>query len=260
MQKHFNSGDIVYWCGRGNEISSELLRGEGAYIVKFGMVNEQFSDIVYIDFLEKKEYRYIDGIYIGDFIECQWMQKRKKLPKGWTYNTKLYTIEERIDPKDKEKIDELNDLRDPQSVRKAYDLGLLVKADTKFHGTIETDITNEGYMVLAKYPMWKHYRTHESVTSSRLYFTYLEAQNEAKEKNAELIRQAELSDYDWSVEHIDDTLARWQYITGETAEKKDGYREFILEKERVEDIETRVFHGNVQWRYVGGKNWHDIIL
>ena len=44
FEKRFNHGDIVYWCNRnGNE-----------YNVKYGRVDEQFSDDVYIDLLEQK--------------------------------------------------------------------------------------------------------------------------------------------------------------------------------------------------------------
>lgn len=45
------------------------------------MVDEQFSDAVYIDFLEPKENRYIDGVPIDEFCEHQNEQKYKNFQK-----------------------------------------------------------------------------------------------------------------------------------------------------------------------------------
>ena len=75
FEKRFKNGDIVYWC------HSE---GNGRYTVKYGMVDEQFSDAVVIDYLAARERRLVNGIPIDEF-ESE--TKYKKLPKGWTYDT-----------------------------------------------------------------------------------------------------------------------------------------------------------------------------
>lgn len=251
MTKRFHPGDIVYWCGRE----------AGKYVVKWGMVDEQYSDAVRIEFLEAKECRYIDGVPIVEFIRHQNEQKYKKLPKGWTYNTKMFDLDCVKDPEDVNLWNKLSPrIDDPESIKRAYDAGILVKAYLKFHGDIEADITKEGYKIVCKEPMYRNYSTHTSIRPDRVYTTYQEAQDEVDANTAEFVRQSELSDYDWSVEQIDKTLARWQLTVGATDEERAAYRKWILDMEHVEDIETRVYLGNVQWKYEKNKKWNNITL
>ena len=127
MVKRFNKGDIVYWCNRkGHEFS-----------VKWGMVDEQFDrSVVYVDYLSPKEIRLVNGVPIDEFKS---EEKFRKLPKGWSYDTRLYEIT---------CTDELKgipfDIKDPKSIKELYDKELLVKDSTLFHGVIEAEITNKG--------------------------------------------------------------------------------------------------------------------
>ena len=57
-EKRFNPGDIVYWCRHDKS---------GRYEIMHGMVDEQFSDAVCIDFLAPKERRRVNGIPIDEF-------------------------------------------------------------------------------------------------------------------------------------------------------------------------------------------------
>ena len=252
LKKRFTPGDIVYWCSMQNT---------GQYVVKWGMVDEQFSDAVCIDFLETKENRCIDGIPIDEFRKHENSQKYKKLPKGWTYNTELYRLETITNPEDEKLFNDLCvKIDNPESLKKAYELGLLVKADTKFHGNIRANITKEGYRVITEYPMWKHYQTYTSLRPDRVYSTYKEAKDEVDKNIAELQRQAALSDYDWSVEQIDKTLNFWQHLYDTKDEEKNAYRDWILDMKNVENIEVRLFCGNIQWKYEKNKKWNNIEL
>ena len=248
FEKRFNHGDIVYWCNRsGNE-----------YSVKYGRVDEQFSDAVCIDLLEPKETRYIDGVPIDEFKDNQ---KYRKLPKGWTYNTKLFDLEWRTDPEDEKLFNELYvRIDDPESIKKAYESGLLVKSDKIFHGCIGTDITKEGFRIIKKYPMWQHHITHVSIRPDKVYFTYQEAKAEVEEYFAEFRRQAALSDYEWAVEEIDKTLNHWKVFQDATDEEVNVYREWLLSMKNVEEIETRISFGNIQWKYEKNKKWNNIVL
>lgn len=248
FEKRFKHGDIVYWCNKsGNE-----------YSVKYGRVDEQFSDAVCIDLLEPKEMRYIDGVHIDEFKEYQ---KYRKLPKGWTYNTKLFDLEWKPDPEDEKLFEELCvRIDDPKSIKKAYEAGLLVKSDKIFHGNIETDITKEGFRVIKKYPMWQHHLTHVSVRPDKVYFTYQEAQTEVEEYLSEFRRQATLSDYEWAVEEIDRTLNHWKRFHDTDDEEVSAYREWLLSMKNVEEIETRISLGNIQWKYEKNKKWNNIVL
>ena len=240
-EKRFNQGDIVYWCHRhGHE-----------YEVNYGMVDEQFSDAVCIDYLSLKENRRINGVPINEFKN---EERYKKLPKGWSYDTQLFEIT----------YDEIKEctgsIDNPESIKEAYEHELLVKDSTKFHGVIEAEITKDGYRIVKKYPQWQHHISHTSIRPSKVYFTYEEAQREVDENIAEFNRQASLSNYDWSVEQIDKTLNRWVNISGETDQLKEKYKNWLLDIKDVEDIETRIYSGNIQWKYWKNKKWNNIEL
>ncbi len=148
FEKRFKNGDIVYWCHSD---------GNGRYSVKNGMVDEQFSDAVVIDYLALRERRLVNGIPIDEFDS---ESKYKKLPKGWTYNTKLFKIT--YSDLTEEEVNYRIDAKKPETIKQAYDLGYLVKDCTIFHGVIEADITKEGYRIVKKYPMWQHHIDHVS--------------------------------------------------------------------------------------------------
>ena len=245
FEKRFNTGDIVYWCYHNHSI--------GKYNVKFGMVDEQFSDVVCIDLLEVFERRCINDIPIDKFED----DKYHKLPKGWTYNTELYQLTYVVPDKYKGyKVD----ITSPESIKQAYTDGFLVKSDTIFHGDIDTDITKQGYKIVKKYPYYMNCETHTSIRSDKVFFTYAEAKKEADANNAEIIRIANLSDYDWSVEQIDNTLNMWQKICGATDEEKQKYRDWILKLKNIENVEVRDSCGNIEWKYCDKKKWHGITL
>ena len=113
FEKRFKNGDIVYWCR--NE-------GNGRYTVRYGMVDEQFSDAVVIDYLTAMERRLVNGIPIDEF-ESE--TKYKKLPKGWTYDTRLFEITH--SDLTEEEIFYFIDFKKPETIKKGYDLGYLVK-------------------------------------------------------------------------------------------------------------------------------------
>ena len=152
------------------------------------------------------------------------------------------------------------DIKNPESIKTAYEKGLLVKDSTIFHGTVETEITKDGYRVVKKYPPYKNHISYTSVRPDKVYFTYEEAKDEVNANIVEFYRQASLSDYDWSVEQIDKTLNRWQYINGETDRLKNEYKEWLLAMDKVEDIETRLSGGEIQWKYCNRQKWNNIEL
>lgn len=242
----FKEGDIVYWCHHG---------GNTSYSVHWGRVDTQFHDVVCVDYLKLRECRLIDGIPIEEFEN---EQRFRKLPKRWTYDTRLFEVSYREDPLSEEAKN--LDIRNPDDVKEAYEKGLFVKSSTIFHGTIEAEITKNGFRVIKKYPLWTHPINDVSIIPSKLYFTYEEAKKEVDENISEFHRQAALSDYDWSVEQIDKTLERWQYYNGATDTEKEKYRGWILARKDVEDIETRMYGREIQWKYWKNKKWNYIEL
>lgn len=244
-EKRFKQGDIVYWCHqKGHE-----------YSVHYGMVDEQFSNAVVIDYLEFRERRRVNGIPINEFKS---EERYKKLPKGWTYSTDLFEIT--WDDFTEEEKELKSSVANPVSIKEAYDKGLLVKSNTIFHGVIEAEITKQGYRIVKKYPMYKDHIDHVSVRPDKVYFTYEEAKKEVDDNIAEFNRQANLSDYDWSVEQIDKDLNLWKGMYAIPEKEVQRYRDWLLELDNVEDVETRVYRGNIQWKYWKNKRWNFIEL
>lgn len=245
FEKRFNNGDIVYWCHRrGHE-----------YSVRYGMVDEQFSDAVVIDYLAVRERRRVNGIPIDSFVN---EDRYKKLPKGWTYNTKLYELS--TDDLSDEEKEFMLDIKNPDCIKEAYDKGYLVKDKTIFHGVVEAEITKEGYRIVKKYPLHKHHIDHTSVRPDKVYFTYKEAVDEVNDNIAEFKRQASLSEYDWSLEQIDKTIERWRVLHDASDKEAEEYHNWFIGMENVEDIETRVSQGCIQWRYWKNKKWNNVEL
>ena len=243
--KRFSTGDVVYWCHqRGHE-----------YSVHYGMVDEQFSDAVIIDYLAPRERRRVDGIFISEFKN---EDHYKKLPKGWTYNTVLYEIT--YDDLTQAEKDFVFDIKNPACIKEAYDKGYLVKDSTIFHGNIEAEITKEGYRIIKKYPMYEYHIDHISIRPNKVYFTYEEAEKEVNDNIAELKRQASLSDYDWSLEQIDKTINRWRTYHDASEKRAEKYHNWFVDMENIEDIETRIFGGEIQWKYWKNKKWNYIEL
>lgn len=246
FEKRFNPGDIVYWCHHhGHE-----------YSVHYGMVDEQFSDAVVIDYLVPRERRRVDGVPIDEFHS---EQRYRKLPKGWTYNTKLFELTW-DDLTESEKAYKLN-ISIPISIKYAYDNGWLVKDSTIFHGVIEDEINKDGFRVVKKYPRESfHHIDHVSIRPDKVYFTYEEAKKEVDENTAEFYRQASLSDYEWSVEQIDKTLDMWKVFNDASDKDVKAYRDWLLEMKDVENIETRLWGKEIQWKYWKNKKWNYIEL
>lgn len=244
MINRFTEGDIVYWChSHGHE-----------YSVHYGMVDEQFSDAVIVDYLSPRERRLVDGIPINEF-ESE--SRYRKLPKGWDYKTELFSIT--YEPFSEEEKAYKFSKSEPESIKRAYDLGFLVKDKEIFHGQIEAEITKNGFRIRKTYPAWKHIN-HVAIRPYKLYRTYDEAAKEVSDNIAEFIRQSELSEYDWSVEQIDKTLSHYKHISDVSDNEVKQYRDCLLSMPCVENIETRVFNGEVQWKYWKNKRWNYIEL
>lgn len=239
MEYRFKPGDVVYWHRQvGNH-----------HFVDYGIVYDHYSDCVYVDLLTFPENRVIDGIPLNNFeTPTPW----KKLPKGWTYNTQLFTMGWDEPPKEVANLSRKN----PDDIKRAYLNGFLIKASEKFDGSIETEITKQGWRIVRKYN--GHTLRHVSLAHHKAYTTYEEAKAEVDAYLTELRRQSELSDYEWSVEQIDKELNRWQKLYGIPEDTKLAYREWLLQRPNVEDIEVRIYDSAIQWKYDRRKRWNNI--
>ena len=71
--------------------------------------------------------------------------------------------------------------------------------------------------------MWKHHTNYVSIRPDKVYFTWAEAKKIVDQNITEFMRQTELSDYEWSVEKIDETLAHYKNLTGASDEEVKQY-------------------------------------
>lgn len=245
MAERFSPGEIVYWCHHSGH----------KYWVRIGMVADQYSDVVIIDFLAGRERRRVNGVPINEFEN---ESHYKKLPKGWSYDTRLYEITEDELSEDEKKF-KIN-WHNPQMIKEAYDKGYLVKDSTIFHGTIEAEITKEGYRIVKKYPYYMNHIDHVSIYPHRLYRTYEEAQKEVDSNVAEFERQAALSEREWSLEQIDKSIDILKRLNGLSDKEAQSYHDWFADREDVEDIETRVLNFHLQWKHYQSKKWYYVEL
>lgn len=234
-------GDIVFFCHS---------YGNGRYRVKFGIVDAVYCDGVVLDYLAPCETRMIDGVPLEEFKPTD---KFKKLPKGWTYNTELFSVTYR-----KMFSDLRVDITDPASIKHAYEIGALVKRRDKFNGNIEAEITKEGWRIVLKYPMWNNEPNGITLNHREAFLTYKEAKEVVDKNLAEFKRQLSLTDAEWSKELIDKEINHWILGTAPGVEEIERVRGFFDSIENIEDVEARVYQGRVQWKYEKNKRWYDV--
>ena len=244
----FNSGDVVYWVGRRRHSPYE-------YYVDYGIVDEEFSDAVYVDRLHIRDNRYINDIPYKEFPS---VTKWQKLPKGWTYNTELFTMEWRNN--DWAVLDTLK-INNPEDIKKALELGILVYLkdydQTVPHSEVDKKL---GWRIRKEHDDSVYNYPFISLQKDNAFKTYAEAQAVIDAQEAEWKRQSELTDEEWSIEQIDHDLQCWARIYSKSPEEMQRARDFLLGMDKIEDIETRVFGGDFQWKYWKNKKWRTIVL
>jgi len=244
----FQPGDVVYWVGRRRHSPYE-------YYVDYGIVDEEFSDAVCADRLHIRDNRYINDIPYKEFPS---VTKWQKLPKGWTYNTELFEMEWRNND-----WAVLNTLRidNPEDIKKALELGILVYLkdydQTVPHSEVDKKL---GWRIRKEYDDSTYIYPYISLQKDNAFKTYAEAQAVIDAQEAEWKRQSELTDEEWSIEQIDHDLQRWAKIYSKSPEETQRVRDFFLGMDKIEDIETRVFGGDFQWKYWKNKKWRTVVL
>ena len=237
--RHYSVGDIVHWVD------------PYTYKMDWGIIEDVFSDGYGVKLYELKDMRTIDGIPVGEF---QFNQRRQKLPKGWSYDTKLFELGSLPYPVWAVEYLKTHGSFSNDSIETFIKEGLLVTPSSQDKtGYPEADINKDGWTIVWKYDFFDKSRSdYASVQTLWCFPTAEDAQKVIDAHTAELKRQAELSEYDWSVEQIDKTINRCTWIDDD---KKARIREFLLRQKNVEDIETRLHSGGVQWRYWKNKRW-----
>ena len=244
----FQPGDVVYWVGRHRHSPYE-------YYVDYGIVDEEFSDAVCVDRLHIRDNRYINDVPYKEFPS---VTKWQKLPKGWTYNTELFAMEWRNND-----WAVLNTLRidNPEDIKKALELRILVYLKDYDQTVPRSEIDKKlGWRIRKEHDDSFYVYPYVSLQKDKAFKTYVEAKAVIDAQEAEWKRQSELSDEEWSIEQINNDLQRWAKIYSKSSEETQRVRDFLLGMDKVEDIETRVFGGDFQWKYWKNKKWRTIVL
>lgn len=226
--------------------------GDSDWRISWGKIIDHYPSVVVLELYDRFDTRQVNGIPFDDF---PWRTPFKKLPKGWSYDTKLYEITYAEYPR--EIKDEMNSLNfsNPQDIQKAIDKRYIVPRSEIDYSHIEVEFkANEGYRL---YKTTYRDDYHPATTTENIWeiFTdYADAQKYCDEHYAEIKIEANMTDYEWSVYQIDRTLSTCLY--DET--RRMAARKILLEMDRIEDIETKSSFGGIQWRYCNKVRWNDI--
>lgn len=247
----FEHGTVVFWVGR------EWMSHN--FCVKYGLIDQQFASECTVDYLMPRDDRiiycadYPAGIAWNDFIATF---KFHKLPKGWSWDTHLY----RIENKEPSVYDELKKYPiTAEGIQSAYHDGVLVIPNCQRFNHIDKNITKDGYQVVMRSADYgEDTRTGETVSTYKLHRDYASALAEAKAIDAEYKRQAALSDRDWSIEQIDKALATWRHMTSPSESAYANVRSRLLAMPNVEDLIVRYGLSGVEWKYDRNTRWNTI--
>lgn len=247
--KIFPIGSIVYY------VEKLLLASKTPYYVNWGVVKEHYPGQVTLQLYEPRDLRTIEGVPIKEFhTPTKW----RKLPKDWSYDSKLFTIDT---PNVKTPC-----CNNQEEILKMIQDGVLVEVIENDHAEFHAEISKtNGWRIIRTYnyhAVWQSSLPKNRITMNvtDLYSTYDEAQAVINDIYAEWKRQSELSDYEWSVEQIDKVLDKWSGIHHIDAETKNRYRDWILQLDKVENVEIRTSNGEVEWKYWKNTRWKTIQL
>jgi len=246
--RNYPIGSVVYF----------LETRDNKKYINYGIIEDHYPKTVCLQLIELIDVRTIDGIPYKDFVNNHIPSRWKKLPKGWSYDTVLWSIDEESVKKGREILKSIpsNYIKTPDLILDLYKKGILVNVQDNCHITLDTEIDKkEGWRIVDRFTdLGKP--EHTSLNYWDVYGTYEEAKAAVKEYEDELYRQSKLSDFDWSYEQILHTLSQLPC----TNELKQKYRNFLLAQGNIEEIETRISGGNLQWKYWKGKRWLNINL
>jgi hypothetical protein len=244
-EKRFNKNDIVYFLKPRQRYER----------IQYGIVDEQFSDAVCIDLLSWRECKTINGIR---WDEWEPDYRPKKLLKGWTYNTRLWSFGHTEDVLEITDAFKRFNIADKELIHKhIFETGFIVKR-TMEHYAIPNTVIEKGTWYLKKsFPMYDPCPTSISLPPCEAYNEYEEAQKALDEYDKERERIANLSDKDWSIEQIKKTIETWSGMYRVEPDDILKATNFLLSLKNIEDVEVRIFSG-LQWKYWKNKKWNSV--
>ena len=245
---NFQPGDVVYWVGH--------YKWSAVMYVDFGIVTEEFSNAVCADKLHTYDNRYINNIPYKEFPNVtEW----HKLPKGWNYDTVLFNVDRKSSIN--HNLFKSLHITNPDDIKYALEKGYLVRLQDYDQTVPHSEVDKKlGWRIRKEHDNFSYVYPHVTLQKDSAFKTYAEAQAVIDAQEAEWKRQSELTDEEWSIEQIDHDLQRWGKIYSKSPEEMQRVRDFLLGMDKIEDIETRVFGGDFQWKYWKNKKWRTVVL
>lgn len=222
--------------------------------VYYGIVEENYINSVALHLLDLKKNRFIDGV---SEYALKTPTRWQKLPKGWTYDTELFKLTEQNNFK---KTSQYH-IDNPEDILAAYRDGILVYVEDNDYCTFRSEVDKDkGWRVIRDYFYPDYHPSHISVSMDNIFATYQEAQAKVDKIEEEFKKQSEMTDHDWAIKDIDDTIASWGKFFNKTDTEKKKVRDFLLSQGPAENIEVRHFGENMQWKYIKNRKWLDVVV
>ena len=243
----FPQGSVVYY----------IESVQNTQLVKFGLAHEYFHDALRVKLLHVKDARLINGIPYSEF---ETPTRKKKLPKGWTYNTVLW--EEDCSESLFDKIGGIQ-LNEPDKILEAYNKGYLIDAEKYDDSWIEAVIEQDGYYLKRVYPSLYNQPQRRTnpyifVPYHKVYHTFEEAQKVVDDWKAEQQRKGQLTDFEWNKEALEYELGRFQRMYNKSDEDIQQIKDFILTRPDFEDLDFKIGQGMFQFKNYKRKRWINV--
>lgn len=248
-------GSVVYYLRKCNN----------RYFVEFGIVYQNYHDCVILQKVTLRDHRMVKSEFTQkpvSFKDFPYQTEWRKLPKGWTWNTKLFEIFNGEIPDD-ERMFKIN-IDEPETIIEAYNRGYLVNQREVPYETIEAVIEKVNGYKLTRKPIDDRSTCRREPPDSvgihwiQCFATWADAIKARDEAEAELHAQAEMSDLEWSIKLIDHDLDRWAKIYAISDVNKGRARSFLMQLKDLENVETRVTAGGLQYKYWNRTRWMSV--
>lgn len=241
-------------------------RRHNRYSVDYGIVYDHYKDYVALQKVCPRDRRTVISEFFKKpvpFKEFPYQTEWRKLPKGWSWDTRLYEILN--EPMTDEEACYALSADDPASIIGAYNRGYLVNV---------RDVPYEKISVVIEkstgYKLVRESRESERVIDPlrpvdsvgvdpfQCFSTFAEAKAACDKAEAELFEQSNMTDLEWSLRLIDGDIDRWARNKGVSEENKARVRGFLMQLKDLENLETRVVGEGLQYKYWKNARWVNV--
>jgi len=264
-----------------NWFANELHEGDICYAVvnepyvtisngKYWMSACQIVEIIdpfhiTVDFLTpRKELhvfsQYHNGIKAEEF--SQYQEDWHKLPKGWTYNTTLFSVVDICRDNINKKKQEAVNWQDLDSLKKALEDRVWCKVKDNFSGKFEADIDkHKGWILRVKYdtPSLEFTKATRVVPFNRIYKDFASASKCCRALKTADLSTANMTEKDYAIAELNRTLRLLQLRGNYSFEDIDKFRQNILslDDKVLETLETKLGGSGtwLEYRVNGKKRW-----